>query len=317
MLFLSGDCGSDQSYYNLEVFAQHPQARSKCQALGLNLATPLSMQDLDKLDDINYDDNEYWTEIRNFGGLACVDDDCDNRELTTADNQTISLTPFGDIAISSHKQCVVGRDERIISKECDHEKQVICQSSCTWFPPTFSISTSPSTPTEVDVPPSTSSPFTCQPMMSILSPINSKFYKALNQSTEFLDANQVCVASEMELASIQSDEDLQSVLETLGSGSFWVSLYNPNLVPCDSSLTCSIKLRDSFGQIFNSMGLSAEFQITPKRCIRLSINATFTRFESEDCDANYPSACESTCGLGTPGIKVSNMHMYVTSFYWN
>ncbi|XP_059089579.1 uncharacterized protein LOC131885532 [Tigriopus californicus] len=49
------DCGSDQSYYNLEVFAQHPQARSKCQALGLNLATPLSMQDLDKLDDINYD----------------------------------------------------------------------------------------------------------------------------------------------------------------------------------------------------------------------------------------------------------------------
>lgn len=89
-----------------------------------------------------------------------------------------------------------------------------------------------------------------------------------------------------------------------GSGDFWVSLYNPNLVSCDSAIDCEGKLRSAYGQIFSSSSLSAEFQIMPKRCIRLIINALVTKFESVECDLNITSACESTCAIGTPGKKI-------------
>lgn len=88
-----------------------------------------------------------------------------------------------------------------------------------------------------------------------------------------------------------------------GIGNFWVSLYNPSLVHCNSAISCEGKLRNAFGQVFETNALSIEFQITGKRCLQLVVNSTINRFESKECDVSDNAACESACALGSAGVS--------------
>lgn len=90
----------------------------------------------------------------------------------------------------------------------------------------------------------------------------------------------------------------------LGNGIFWVSLFNPSLISCDSSYNCTTKLRSAYGEIFRSDNLSSEFGISSKPCISLRVNATSSRFESVECETHLKVVCEAACSDEPQGTKM-------------
>lgn len=141
--------------------------------------------------------------------------------MKTGDNQPIDLTPFDDIEIISNRNCAVAVNSEIKSKQCNQDKNVVCQTPCTWLPttttstiPPLTAITNPSPTEEVDI--FTTTTASCQPSLSVESQINSKFYKAVESSNGFHGTPEACTASDMELANIQNDEDILALHETLG-----------------------------------------------------------------------------------------------------
>ncbi|XP_059089032.1 uncharacterized protein LOC131885109 [Tigriopus californicus] len=208
-------CGEDQLYYKLDHKANFLEAQRMCQNLSLNLTVPLSKVDLEEVPDALSED-EYWIDLHNPNSVVCLDEECDNKELKTGDDLTISLAPFQGIKIEIDKPCLVGKGDEVKSKACHEHKSVICKMSCLRVLAS-TTNTFMSWSTTSQTPSVASNPHSCQPNTSFQSLNNSKFYKTAPGPGGFLNAQQGCAVLNMELADIQNNGDTWSILHLLGS----------------------------------------------------------------------------------------------------
>lgn len=178
---------------------------------------------------------EYWIDLQNLNRVHCKDVQCKDETLQGGNNRTMSLAHFDDITIERDKACVVGKERQVMSKNCVDKKYVVCEWICAFVTtnsittttsatvstePIFSssIMSSSDSPTTLlsQIPSTISNRIPCPPVPSKKSPTNSKFYKISMESSGFVEANNGCESFNMELATIENNDDILSIYQTLG-----------------------------------------------------------------------------------------------------
>lgn len=100
-------------------------------------------------------------------------------------------------------------------------------------------------------------------------------------------------------------EYLNIRLILVGSGIFWLSLYNPSERSCVSIYECTSHLRTGYGHriSFHSFESDIHFNVSDgSRCVQVSMNDTSNQLDDMDCNVKLKVACESSCALDTKGI---------------
>ncbi|XP_059089031.1 uncharacterized protein LOC131885108 isoform X2 [Tigriopus californicus] len=230
---------------------------------------------------------EFWINLFNKYGFDCQDNACQSGKLTTNDGQTISLGVFDKVEINDDERCIKSKKIDIWSVDCDHKLEVVCEKNCQVA---TTMTTSPN-------------PAPCHNMGSVQSNENQKFYKAVDSPGGYQSAHEACAASDMELADISTDEGIKAIHETLGTGPFWLSTYNPSARECTTPTSCYSILRNGYGSYirYNWLSSNMDINITPARCVQVTCNIGSIKLESLDCQSTLKVACESSCALQTKG----------------